>query len=84
MTSGDILVCKRTCCFENPWDVYFIRNKSYIIFKIDEDTKTISIFSEDNDFYDFSFTRKKLRDYVYDYFHTQAEYREIRINEILE
>ena len=60
---GDKLICKRACCFDSPWivvrKVYFIKNVTYRVFKIDMQTKTISMFAEKGDFFVFSFTQKK-------------------------
>lgn len=78
---GDKLVCRKYCTFYSPWAISFFENQTYSIFEVKGDV--ITVLSQKNDFQDFSFTKKRYREYIWDYFYTQAEWREKQIDSIL-
>ena len=79
--SGQKLVCKITSIFYSPWKILIEKNAVYTILSVDEGT--ITIILTDNQWYDFSFTKKKYKDYIWDFFYSPAEWRDKQIDSIL-
>ena len=70
---GDKLICKK---YYPRITVSFFENQTYSIFEVKGDV--ITVLSQK-----FSFTKKGYREYIWDYFYTQAEWREKQIDSIL-